>query len=164
MNYKYERMLWVTIMKKSGVDLFRAIFLENYNGDISAYLIPDKELANTKETAPILHPVYEPKSSRRPADITPNAQTGLFEPDTGGTSVFDRAGVLKRADGDFFLPECTEIPPDLKIKKDTFNQRLKATHYTIMPSKPMPKAVLEANLNQLVRNAIKRQYEKAREN
>jgi len=33
-----------------------------------------------------------------------------------------------------------------------------------MPSKPVPKAVLEANLNQLVRNAIKRQYEKAREN
>lgn len=40
--------------------------------------------------------------------------------------------------------------------------RLKATHYTIMPSKPPQKSVLEANLNQLVRNAIKRQYEKSR--
>lgn len=95
--------------------------------------------------------------------IVANDRTGMFEPDAGGTSVFDRAAVLKRADGDFFLPEGTDIPPDLKIKEDTFNPRLKATHYTIVPSKPIPKAVLEANLNQLVRNAIKRQYEKARE-
>jgi hypothetical protein len=148
--------------KKSSVDLFRAIFVENFNGDISAYLKPDKELANAKEIAPILHPAYEPKSPRRAADIVQNDQTGMFEPDTGGTSVFNRAGVLKRADGDFFLPEGTDIPPDIKIKEGGLNQRLNATHYTIMPSKPIPKSVLEANLNQLVRNAIKRQYEKAR--
>ena len=153
MSYDYE---------KSSVDLYRAIFFDNYNGNVNSYLCPDEELSNAREIAPILHPTYVAKSPRRPPDIVPNIKTGKYHPDTGGTSVFDRVGVLKRANGDFFLPEGTDIPPDIKIEKNALNQRLKATHFTIMPSKPVPKSVLEANLNQLVRNAIKRQYEKAR--
>ena len=153
MSYDYE---------KSSVSLYRALFFENYKGDVSSYLKPDKELANAEELEPILHPAYEAKSVTRPPDIKLNDRTGKFHPDSGGTSVFDRPCVLRRADGDFFMPEGTEIPPELKIKKDPYNPRLKATHYTIMPSKPLQKCVLEAKLDQLVRNAIKRQYEAAR--
>lgn len=86
----------------------------------------------------------------------------MFEPDSGGTSVFDRAGVLRRADGDFFIPAGTDIPPDLKVKKDSFNERLKATHFTIMPSEPLFKSVLPGQLDNFVRSAIRRQYEQAR--
>ncbi|HFH4551456.1 TPA: type VI secretion system effector Tse2, partial [Pseudomonas aeruginosa] len=82
--------------------------------------------------------------------------------DTGGTSVFDRAGVLRRADGDFVIPDGTDIPPDLKVKQDSYNKRLQATHYTIMPAKPMYREVLMGQLDNFVRNAIRRQWEKAR--
>jgi hypothetical protein len=148
--------------KKSSEDLFRAIFFDNYEGDVSCYLRPDEELSNSKEIAPILHPAYVSKSPTRPPDISPKPATGKYHPDTGGTSTFDRAGVLRSSNGDFFLPEGTDIPPDLKIQKNDYNKSLKATHFTIMPSKPLQKSVLEASLNQLVRSAIKRQYEKAR--
>ncbi|WP_134628044.1 type VI secretion system effector Tse2, partial [Pseudomonas aeruginosa] len=87
---------------------------------------------------------------------------GLYAPDTGGTSVFDRAGVLRRADGDFVIPDGTDIPPDLKVKQDSYNKRLQATHYTIMPAKPMYREVLMGQLDNFVRNAIRRQWEKAR--
>ena len=85
-----------------------------------------------------------------------------YAPDTGGTSVFDRAGVLRRADGDFVIPDGTDIPPDLKVKQDSYNKRLQATHYTIMPAKPMYREVLMGQLDNFVRNAIRRQWEKAR--
>lgn len=147
----------------TSVDLYRAIFKSNYPHDIGAYLIPDITLANAAEIAPILHPTFAAGGAeKRPPDINANPTTGMFEPDTGGTSVFDRAGVLKRADGDFVIPEGTEIPPGIKIKKDEFNNRLKATHYTIMPASPMFKEVLMGKLDNLTRNAIRRHYEKAR--
>jgi Tse2 ADP-ribosyltransferase toxins len=86
----------------------------------------------------------------------------MYDPDTGGTSTFDRPNVLRRADGDFLVPAETDIPPDLKIKQDGYNKRLKATHYTIMPRKPLPKVTLLGALDNLARNAIRRQWEQAR--
>ncbi|MDI2533676.1 hypothetical protein OLM94_09635 [Pseudomonas aeruginosa] len=56
----------------------------------------------------------------------------------------------------------TDIPPDLKVKQDSYNKRLQATHYTIMPAKPMYREVLMGQLDNFVRNAIRRQWEKAR--
>ncbi|MCW5373337.1 type VI secretion system effector Tse2, partial [Pseudomonas aeruginosa] len=53
-------------------------------------------------------------------------------------------------------------PPDLKVKQDSYNKRLQATHYTIMPAKPMYREVLMGQLDNFVRNAIRRQWEKAR--
>jgi hypothetical protein len=156
-SYDYE---------KTSIALYRAVFKENHSTDVSCYLKPDKDLADTKEIAPILHPAFEvlPGNGvyKRPPDILPNKETGMYGPDTGGTSVFDRAGVLRRADGDFFIPDGTNIPPDLKVKKDNYNDRLKATHYTIMPAKPMFKEALMGQLDNFVRNAIRRQWEKAR--
>lgn len=128
--------------------------------------MPDKDLANADEIAPILHPTFTVSTGsgvhKRPPDILPNKDTGMYDPDTGGTSVFDRSNVLRRADGDFFIPDGTDIPPDLKVKKDSFNNRLKATHYTIMPAKPMFKEALMGQLDNFVRSAIRRQWEKAR--
>ncbi|WP_338849170.1 hypothetical protein V8J88_09485 [Massilia sp. W12] len=157
MSYDYE---------KTSVDLYRAVFKSNFPVDVSCYLKPDRDLADASDIAAILHPTFGVEAgggiAKRPPDIVPNKITAMYEPDTGGTSVFDRAGVLRRADGDFYLPEGTEIPPDLKVKKDSYNDRLKATHYTIMPAKPMFKEVLMGYLDNFVRNAIRRQYEKAR--
>lgn len=152
--------------EKTSVNLYRAIFKDNYSVDVGCYLKPDRELADAEAIAPILHPTLAETVTgalRRPPDIVPNKKTGKYEPDTGGTSVFDRPGVLKRADGDFFIPEGTDIPPDLKVKEDEFNVRLNATHYTIMPAKPLYKNVLLGQLDNFVRNAIRRQYEIARE-
>ena len=157
MGYDYGR---------TSLHLYRAIFKDNYSVDVTCYLRPDKELADAESIAPILHPTLEQTAGarmRRPPDIVPNRQTGEYEPDTGGTSVFDRARVLKRADGDFFIPKGTDIPPDLKVKEDSYNDRLGATHFTIMPAKPLFKAVLLGQLDNFARNAIRRQYEMARE-
>jgi len=146
--------------KKTSLDLYRAIFFENFSTDVSSYLKPDAELTNSEEIAPILHPTFS-FDGRRPPDIVPD-KNGRYQPDTGGTSTFDRPGVLKRADGDFFIPEGTPIPPDLKVREDGFNKRLKAVHHTIMPSKPMQKESLKGQLDNFVRSAIARQWQKAR--
>lgn len=151
--------------KKINCDLYRAVFKDNFTSDVMKYLRPDVALANAAEIAPLLHPTFDTVligGRPRLPDIPINVQTGKYDPDTGGTSLFDRSGVLKRADFDFFLPEGTEIPPELKISKDEFNKRLQATHYSIMPATPMFKEVLMGKLDNLTRNAIKRQYEKAR--
>ena len=157
MSYQYE---------KTEQDLYRALFKDNYDGSIASYLKPDKDLADAKELLPILHPPLEARTlgngSVRPPDIVLNRKTQMYDPDTGGTSVFDRPGVLRRSDGDFCIPEGTDLPPDLKIKKDEYNKRLKATHYSIMPSKPLYKNALLGQLDNLVRSAIRRQWEKAR--
>jgi hypothetical protein len=157
MGYDYE---------KTSIALYRAIFKDNYTTNVNCYLIPDKDLANADEIAPILHPTFTVSTGsgvhKRPPDILPNKDTGMYDPDTGGTSVFDRPNVLRRADGDFFIPDGTDIPPDLKVKKDSFNNRLKATHYTIMPAKPMFKEALMGQLDNFVRSAIRCQWEKAR--
>ena len=157
MLYQYE---------KTTVSLYRAIFNSNFQQNMACYLMPDAELANAEAIAPILHPAFEitakPGLPTRPADILPNAATGEYDPDTGGTSLFERRGVLKSADGDFLIPDGTDIPPDLKVKQDAYNKRLKATHYTLMPAKPMFKAVLMGQLDNFARNAIRRQVEKSR--
>lgn len=150
---------------KTGANFYRALFKGNFSVDIRYYLRPDRELEDSEQVAPILHPTLATTTGTeysRPPDIVPNKLTGMYEPNAGGTSVFDRPNVLKRADGDFLIPEGTIVPPDLKITKDSFNNRLKATHYTIMPSKPLFKDVLLGQLDNLVRNAIQRQCEIAR--
>lgn len=156
MSYDYE---------KTSLTLYRAVFKANYDGDVGRYLHPDKELAEAAEVAPLLHPTFDspntPGVPARAPDIVAG-RYGLYAPDTGGTSVFDRAGVLRRADGDFVIPDGTDIPPDLKVKQDSYNKRLQATHYTIMPAKPMYREVLMGQLDNFVRNAIRRQWEKAR--
>lgn len=156
MSYDYE---------KTSLTLYRAVFKANYDGDVGRYLRPDQELAEAAEVAPLLHPTFDspntPGVPARAPDIVAG-RDGLYAPDTGGTSVFDRAGVLRRADGDFVIPDGTDIPPDLKVKQDSYNKRLQATHYTIMPAKPMYREVLMGQLDNFVRNAIRRQWEKAR--
>ncbi|MCV4047100.1 type VI secretion system effector Tse2 [Pseudomonas aeruginosa] len=156
MSYDYE---------KTSLTLYRAVFKANYDGDVGRYLRPDKELAEAAEVAPLLHPTFDspntPGVPARAPDIVAG-RDGLYAPDTGGTSVFDRAAVLRRADGDFVIPDGTDIPPDLKVKQDSYNKRLQATHYTIMPAKPMYREVLMGQLDNFVRNAIRRQWEKAR--
>mgnify|MGYP003676986688 CR=1 FL=1 len=154
MNFEYE---------KTDLNLYRAIFFDNYSEDVSSYLKPDEELANAEITAPILHPTWT-NNGIRPADIKVNLDDRLYHPNTGGTSTFDRANVLRRADGDFLIPEGTPIPPDLIVQEDGWSKRLKATHHTIMPSKPMSKNYLKSQLDNFVRSAIAKQYENARGN
>jgi hypothetical protein len=151
--------------EKTSVELFRAIHFKNFATDVRCYLMPDRDLADAKEIAPILHPTLEPVDrggAKRAPDIAPDEKTGKYYPDTGGTSLFDRAKVLRSSDGDFRIPAGTDIPPDLKVSKDDFSKRLNATHYTIMPSKPMFREALLGSLDNFVRNAIRRQYEAAR--
>lgn len=112
MDYDYE---------KTSVSLYRAVFKDNYFCDVSCYLKPDKDMANVDNIAPILHPTFDAIAAggvhSRPPDIVSNRMTGMYEPDTGGTSVFDRAGVLRRSDGDFRIPEKTDIPSESESKE-----------------------------------------------
>ena len=111
MSYDYE---------KTSIGLYRGIFKDNYTTDVGHYLKPDKDLAGSPEIAPVLHPTFEDDTGdgkpSRAADILRNQTTGMYDPDTGGTSAFDRPNVLRRADGDFYIPKGTDIPPDF-IKK-----------------------------------------------
>ncbi len=84
MNFNYE---------KTSLDLYRAIFFDNYSVDVSSYLRPDEDLANSEEIAPILHSTWS-YNGRRPPDIVAD-KSGSYKPDTGGTSTFDRSGVPK---------------------------------------------------------------------
>src|SRR3954468_9440975 len=57
-----------------------------------------------------------------------------------GTSLFDRQGVFGAGNWTYFeIPAGTEIPVGLIITKDAFNEKYRATHYSISPNFTMPK-------------------------
>lgn len=72
-----------------------------------------------------------------------------------GTSTFDRADTFQ---GDrwyyFKIPPGTTIPDGLLIVKDDYNERFKATHYSIVPNWKMTVAEFKQRLDQLAANAI----------
>jgi len=111
-----------------------------------------------------LYPDFEPREVRpgffRDPDITLVTIGGvvnvLAEVDMG-TSLFDRSNIFGASSWIYFeIPAGTVIPEGLLITKDKFNDKMQATHYTILPNFTMPKAQFCALLDQLARNAAAR--------
>lgn len=73
-----------------------------------------------------------------------------------GASTFDRAGVPGGKDWAYYrIPKGTILPPGLAIVKDSYNEQMQATHYTIAPAYDMPLAVFKRLLNQLAMSALR---------
>jgi hypothetical protein len=79
-----------------------------------------------------------------------------------GTSLFDRSDTFV---GDrwyyFELPPGTIIPTGLLIVKDDYNERFKATHYSIVPNWRMRVSDFKLLLDQLAQNAIAKKAKQA---
>ena len=73
-----------------------------------------------------------------------------------GISTFDRMGVSTGNDWVYYrIPQGTRLPRGLAIVKDSYNEQMKATHYTIAPAYDMPVAVFRRLLNQLATSALR---------
>ena len=73
-----------------------------------------------------------------------------------GISTFDRPGVPTGKDWTYYkIPADTVLPEGLAIVKDSYNEILNATHYTIAPAYSMSLGKFKCLLNELAKNAKK---------
>jgi hypothetical protein len=96
----------------------------------------------------------------RQADIKIELRNGVkwvsVKQQPRGISTFDRAGLPKGKDWEYYLiPKDTELPTGLAIVKDQFNTKFQATHYTIAPAYDMPLAQFKSLLGILTQRIIK---------
>ncbi|WP_226664739.1 hypothetical protein [Microbulbifer aggregans] len=96
----------------------------------------------------------------RPADIKIEHQNGepwVFIKDRPrGLSTFDKKGVPTGKDWEYFkIPGGTDLPEGLAIVEDEYNERFKATHFTIAPAYDMPLAQFKNKLKLLANKLIK---------
>lgn len=126
-----------------------------------------------------LHPDFVPRELRkgkfRAADVTVEKHEGVDfiipkvykkRPEdfwkAQGTSLFDKPNTFAGKQWEYIeIPKGTEIPKGILIIKDDYNDRFKATHYSIVPDHPMPVSNFKLLLNQLMAN-IEKQRGKAR--
>ncbi|RVT80703.1 hypothetical protein DXV76_20795 [Rhodobacteraceae bacterium CCMM004] len=117
----------------------------------------------------VLYPDFEPRTFMargeevtRPADVS-YADDGEVEPG-GGTSLFDVEGVFGSGAWRYFLlPQDTEIPDTLVVRKTGFNRRFNAEHWQIEVriGMTLPVDAMKGALDNLARNAITKRYENA---
>ncbi|WP_308366894.1 MULTISPECIES: hypothetical protein [unclassified Microbulbifer] len=107
-----------------------------------------------------LHPDFYPRmirgSMRRP-DIAVKEIGGVEYVEAElvkGTSLFDKSGTFGFKNFEYFeIPAGTEIPTGLIIIKGEYNQKYKATHYSICPNHRMRKDLFIRLLDRLAYNA-----------
>ncbi|PUA27005.1 MAG: hypothetical protein B0W54_19420 [Cellvibrio sp. 79] len=117
-----------------------------------------------------LHPDFVPREIRkgqfRPADVTIENRNGVeyIIPKVTkkssddiwkaqGTSLFDRSNTFKGKNWEYIeIPEGTSIPDGLLIIKDDYNDRMQATHYSIVPDHMMSIKAFKLLLDNLLIN------------
>lgn len=73
-----------------------------------------------------------------------------------GISTFDRAGVPAGKDWVYYkIPKGTALPAGLAVVKDSYNEQMQATHYSIAPAYDMPITMFRLLLSQLAASALK---------
>ena len=92
----------------------------------------------------------------RPADITIErrglVKLVLCRPFPRGISTFDRANVFSGRSWEYYkIPAGTVLPKGLAIVRDSYRERMRATHYTIAPAWDMPLETFKALLDTLAR-------------
>lgn len=121
-----------------------------------------------------LYPDFVPREIRkgkfRPADVTIEKRNGIdfiipkvYKKGSDdiwkaqGTSLFDRPDTFVGKQWEYIeIPQGTEIPGGILIIKDDKNERFEATHYSIVPNKPMSVTTFKLLLNMLMANIEKR--------
>lgn len=151
-------------MADTTLAMFRAARKDEFEGGV---------VVDGRAVQGVLYPDFEPrlitggkrKGQTRPPDIRPFKSEGLdvVDPDTGGTSLFDKTGLFGATYWWYFtLPKETPIPASLKIVMTGHNQALGADHYQIEPSGRMEVTAFKGALDTLARNAIEKAYRDAR--
>lgn len=106
------------------------------------------------------------KGKFRPADVTVRRKGGVdfiipkvYKKSSDdiwkaqGTSLFDQSNTFKGKNWEFIeIPQGTEIPDGILIIKDDYNERFKATHYSIVPDHAMSVDIFKLLLNNLMAN------------
>ncbi len=73
-----------------------------------------------------------------------------------GISTFDKFGVPSGKDWVYYkIPQGTPLPAGLAIVKDSYNEQMQATHYTIAPAYDMPLTVFTRLLNEFATSALR---------
>jgi hypothetical protein len=90
----------------------------------------------------------------RPADITIEIRGGAkwvtCRPFPRGISTFDRPNVFSGTSWEYYkIPAGTVLPRGLAIVRDSYRERVRATHHTIAPAWDMPLATFKALLDEL---------------
>lgn len=82
----------------------------------------------------------------------------------GGTSLFDKRGVFASKAWRYFdIPEGTDIPDSLVVRKTGWNKKFQADHWQIeVRTGMMMKTAMQGELETLARNAIARSVELAK--
>jgi hypothetical protein len=82
----------------------------------------------------------------------------------GGTSLFDKRGVFASPAWKYFdIPEGTDIPASLVVRKTGWNKKFQANHWQIeVRTGMMTKTAMQGDLETLARNAVARSIELAK--
>jgi hypothetical protein len=117
-----------------------------------------------------LLPDFVPREIRkgkfRPADVTVEKRNGVdfvipkvYKKTSNdiwkaqGTSLFNKPNTFIGKDWEYIeIPKGTKIPEGILIIKDDYNERFKATHYSIVPDHPMSIKNYKLLLKQLMVN------------
>jgi hypothetical protein len=117
----------------------------------------------------ILYPTFEEKDlgdgrKRAPdVDFAPPESGIVKVMSGGGTSLWDREGVLGGAFRNFTIPQGTVIPEPLKVEKGRFDKRRQATHHQIeVATGSLEIGAFKGALDNLARAAVVRAIELAK--
>lgn len=143
--YNSDRELTVSLWRALRTDVKSGgpLYPDFYRREIRAgkFRQPDVTVREVGEVECVVPKVYK----KRPEDVW-KAQ---------GTSLFDKPDTFAGESWWYFeIPAGTKIPEGIIIIKDDYNERFRATHYSIVPNRAMPLAEFKSLLDQLARNAI----------
>lgn len=146
-------------MATTALDLFRQVRKEDF---------PDGTMADEDTpTTGVLYPdFYEkeigPGRVRQPdVEMVQDDEGHEWVRAGGGTSLFDVRGIFKGKSWlSFTIPQGTEIPDSLVIRRTHYSDKFQATHYQIEArARMMRKDAFQGALDNLARNAIVRAVE-----
>lgn len=148
-------------MATTNVNLYRSLHKSDWP-DSTALIVNDVPVNG------ILYPDFEKKKLPNGKSRRPDVELTIVDGAThvksrGGTSLWDKDGVLKGQWRTFTIPQGTPIPEPLKLKKSDFDEARNATHYQI----EVAMGTLEINafkgaLDNFARAAVARSVELAK--
>ncbi len=97
-------------------------------------------------------------------DLVKDDKGGEWVKAGGGTSLFDKRGVFASKAWKYFdIPEGTDIPDSLVVRKTGWNKKFTANHWQIEVRTGMiTKTAMQGDLETLARNAVARSVELAK--
>lgn len=146
---------------RTGKNLYRSIRAEQF---------PNGTIIDSQPAPEILYPDFEPRplpngKMRKPDSEPFRGSDGKMWVHTGyGTSLFDREGIFKGKGWlNFTIPQGTEVPESLQVRRTDYNEKFEADHYQIEPrARMMLLESYKGALDNLARAALARTVELAK--